>query len=192
MGTDHEHRVCTFAEAEKAIREHDEIYVMDCFCRRPAREGKTSWAFCGHSIETCMSFRQPKPEDPSYEFKEVTRERALELYDSWKEEGGFFRFVEDQNWICFCCGCGCEWFRDKDGSLRQDPCDKSPCIEKTDHDLCMGCGECVDVCAYQARSLEEDIMVVQSGQCYGCSACEYVCPEDAIVMVQREAGASAG
>jgi len=185
VGTDHVHRVCTYEEAEKAIRAHDEIFLNDCFCRTPAKEGKTPWEYCGHPVETCMGFHRPNGEDPQYEYQVIGRERALEMFEGWKEQGRLFRFMEDEEWICFCCACGCQWFRDKEGNLRQDPSDKSPYIEETDLDLCNLCGDCVDVCAYDARSIEDDAMVVVAEQCYGCSACEHACPEDAIDMRPR-------
>ncbi len=68
----------------------------------------------------------------------------------------------------------------------QDSCEKSAWIEKTDLELCNLCGVCVDVCAYDARSIVADDMRVDSDRCWGCSACEYICPEEAIEMVKRQ------
>ena len=115
MGVDHKHRVCTFQEAEDAIRANEKIYVNDCFCRGPAREGKTAWEYCGHTVETCMGFHPPGDDDPPYSFREISREEALGLFEDWKKQGHFFRFMEDANWVCFCCPCGCAFFRDKEG-----------------------------------------------------------------------------
>ncbi|MHC5081421.1 MAG: ATP-binding protein [Planctomycetota bacterium] len=187
MGTEHKHRVCTFEEAEKAIRAQDVIYVNDCFCRRPAKEGKTPWAYCGHPIETCMGFREPAESEGSEGFavKEISQEEALGMFEEWKKQGNLFRFMEDENWICSCCACGCVWFRGKEGEKVKDPCDKSPFIEKTDLEQCTLCGDCVDVCAYEARKIADDEMQVLSEDCYGCSACEFACPEEAISMVER-------
>ncbi|MFC1706703.1 ATP-binding protein [Planctomycetota bacterium] len=187
MSTNHEHRVCTYAEAEKAIREADSLFVNNCFCRTPAKAGEAKWEYCGHDVETCMGLREPRFEEdgPKYEYREIPREEALSKFEAWKEQHGFFRFMVNEEWICFCCGCGCGFFRDEEGKKTRDSCTKSSFVERTDGDACAFCGECVEVCAYGARSIQNDTMVVVAGDCYGCSACEPVCPEAAISMVAR-------
>ena len=184
MGTDHKHRICTFKEAEEVVRSHEVTYVNDCFCRGPARDGKTKWEYCGHPVETCMGFVKSVEgmEIPSVE---ITQEEALTRMDDWKRQGNFFRFMLDEAWVCFCCTCGCVWFRDEEGNRKPDPCDKSPFTEKTDAEACTLCGVCVDLCPYDAREIRDDEMRVDAMLCYGCSACEYACPEDAIEMVAR-------
>ena len=44
--------------------------------------------------------------------------------------------------------------------------------------LCRGCGICVEVCPYDARSLDDDlrIVVVDEFRCQGCGACQVACP----------------
>lgn len=183
MGTDHEHRVCTYAEAEAAVRRHEFVYVGDCGCREPARDGKAKWEYCGHPVRTCMGFTKPK--EASDQVDEVPRAQALEKMEDWKELGGFFRFMMDEEWVCFCCGCGCGWFRGEDGGLVTDPCAKSRYREETDLEGCTLCGDCAEVCAWQARRIVDGRMLVEGARCYGCSACEYACPEAAIAMVPR-------
>ena len=72
-----------------------------------------------------------------------------------------------------------------DRSRREDGCLKSGFIERTDSDTCDLCGKCVDVCASDARSIEDGQMLVEPEKCYGCGACEYACPEEAIAMGER-------
>ncbi|MHC5035750.1 MAG: ATP-binding protein [Planctomycetota bacterium] len=186
MGTDHEHRICTFQEAEEAIRAHEVIYLNDCFCRRPTQEGKTPWEYCGHPIDTCMGFQRMESEVP-YPITEISREEALQRFEDWKKQGNFFRFMAGDKWVCFCCACGCGWFRDENGAKKTDPCGKSAFIEKTDAKACTQCGTCVEVCAFGARQIEDEEMLVDAEQCYGCSACEYACPEDAVALIPRPA-----
>ncbi len=47
--------------------------------------------------------------------------------------------------------------------------------------LCMGCGICVDVCPYSARTIDEvkKIAVVHPFLCDSCGSCVSVCPNDA-------------
>ena len=93
--------------------------------------------------------------------------------------------MADKQWLCFCCACGCGFFRDEKGQKVQDPCDKSPFIESTDADACTLCGACLNVCTWKARSIDSGAMIVESEKCYGCSACQQTCPVDAIAMVAR-------
>jgi len=185
MGTDHEHRLCTFEEAEKAIRNHVNFYVNECFCRGPAKAGKLPWDYCGHEVSNCMGFREPSGEEAGFEFVRISRQEALIKFETWKRQGNFFRFMEDEDWLCFCCSCGCGFFRDKDGQKVKDSCEKAPFIEKTDLDKCTLCGDCIDVCSFDARSINDEKMLVDGENCYGCSACEYACPAGAITMIPR-------
>jgi ferredoxin len=168
LGAEHEHRVCTFEEAERAIRSHEVAFANDCFCRTPAKEGKAKWPYCGHPTEVCMGFE--KEADASFSQKEIARQRALELFEEWKKLGGFFRFMAGERWLCFCCPRGCGFFSDEQGQRRPDPCEKSPYVEATDLDACTLCGQCVEACPYDARRLDEGAMKVDRGLCYGCSA----------------------
>ena len=185
MGTDHKHRLCTFEEAEKAIRDHSEFYVNECFCRGPAKAGKTSWDYCGHEVNNCMGFQEPSGEEAGYEYLIISQQEALDKFEAWKRQGNFFRFMVGDDWLCFCCGCGCSFFRGENGEKVKDPCEKAPFIEKTEHYWCTLCGECIDICSFNARSIKDKEMLIDSENCYGCSVCEYVCPTDAISMVPR-------
>lgn len=185
MGSDHFHRICTYNEAEEAIRTNEAIYVNDCFCRGPAKKGEAKWEYCGCPVEVCMGFRPPK-EESDFTSKPISKDEALKLMEEWKKQGNLFRFMEDQEWICFCCACGCGFFRDEDGKKTKDTGDKAPFIQKTDLEKCNLCDICIDICAYEARSIDDDKMIVNSDNCAGCSACEYACPEDAISMVPKE------
>lgn len=186
MGSDHKHRVCTYFEAEQAIKNNEVIFLNECFCRGPARDGKAAWEYCGHTVETCMGFHPPGEDDEPYSYREINKKDALGLFKAWKEQNLFFRFLEDERWICFCCPCGCGFFRDEKGRITEDHCDKGLYIERTDVDACILCGDCIDVCPYGARSIEENTLKIISKKCYGCSVCEYVCPEQAISMIERK------
>ncbi len=185
MANNPKDRVCTHQQVEATLRAHDTFFINDCFCRGPARAGKTAWDYCGHSIDTCMGVNRPDPNEFDVPYREITQAEALAKFHDWRNQGHFFRTMEDEGWICFCCACGCEWFRDKDGNLVEDPCEKSAFLEHTDHDTCVLCGSCVEVCAYHARELTDDALIIDQARCYGCSSCEYACPEDAVTMLAR-------
>jgi len=54
-----------------------------------------------------------------------------------------------------------------------------------DPEKCTECGECVEVCRFDAIS---DDFVVSPIDCEGCNVCAYVCPVDAITLNIRESG----
>jgi electron transfer flavoprotein alpha subunit len=60
--------------------------------------------------------------------------------------------------------------------------------------ICNGCGACIDVCPYDALSLEDNVAVVNE-KCNFCGACvDDVCPVDAIKLEreERKPGVEAG
>ena len=56
---------------------------------------------------------------------------------------------------------------------------------------CVGCGDCVLVCRYDAIFPDQDHLPaywIDPIACDGCAACVYACPEKAICMVQQQEG----
>ncbi|MCJ7602062.1 MAG: 4Fe-4S binding protein, partial [Desulfobulbaceae bacterium] len=48
---------------------------------------------------------------------------------------------------------------------------------------CTGCGLCVEVCAYNAASLDENgLAVVNTSMCKGCGNCVAGCRSDAVTL----------
>ena len=54
-----------------------------------------------------------------------------------------------------------------------------------DESICIKCGLCKGKCKFDAVS--EEIKIISS-KCEGCSVCEYVCPVNAIKMVEAVVG----
>ena len=54
---------------------------------------------------------------------------------------------------------------------------------------CLGVGSCVDVCKFDAMSLEDGKVVIDKEKCNGCKACAIkgVCPQNVVKMVPRDA-----
>lgn len=55
--------------------------------------------------------------------------------------------------------------------------------------LCRGCGVCVEICPYDARSLDDEsrLAVVDEFRCQGCGACQVACPGGATEHLGFEA-----
>ncbi len=54
---------------------------------------------------------------------------------------------------------------------------------RIDHELCNGCGACVEVCPQGVYELNDDDLAEARnvGDCVSCAACQGECPVDAIV-----------
>ncbi len=65
--------------------------------------------------------------------------------------------------------------------LTKDELENDPLIAWVDPEICVGCGVCVEVCAYSARTLNEvtGIADVDEALCAGCGACISACPSNA-------------
>jgi MinD superfamily P-loop ATPase len=56
---------------------------------------------------------------------------------------------------------------------------------------CTGCGECVQICQFNALTVIADKVLVFPELCHSCKGCQVVCPEQAITAGSRELGISA-
>ena len=58
-------------------------------------------------------------------------------------------------------------------------------IADIDEEKCIDCKKCFESCKFDA--INKDIELIKES-CEGCGVCEYVCPVDAITMVERDSG----
>ncbi len=67
------------------------------------------------------------------------------------------------------------------GIISKESLENDPLIAWVDPEICAGCGVCIEVCAYSARTLNEvtGIAEVNSALCAGCGACIAACPSNA-------------
>ncbi len=61
-------------------------------------------------------------------------------------------------------------------------------IAKVDLEKCIGCGNCVNACKYNAIKIVDGKAVVNNFFCEGCKACSLVCPTKAIKIVPETSG----
>jgi len=58
-------------------------------------------------------------------------------------------------------------------------------LAKKDDEKCTSCGECLEHCRFGA--IDENYNIINE-RCEGCGVCEFVCPTDAIELVERKSG----
>ncbi|MBU7024863.1 MAG: ferredoxin family protein [Theionarchaea archaeon] len=64
-------------------------------------------------------------------------------------------------------------------------------IEKIDHELCTGCGICVDSCSVDVIRMDEEIqkaVIKYPEECMLCEFCVLDCPVDAIFVSPDKPG----
>lgn len=175
------HFVCTQEEAQELINNYDHFWVTNCECREIQ-------GHCSRSrIDLCLWFYTDATVYGSglhkadlHEVKGLLQE-AKEKYLVARP----FRYEFDMTQvggICFCCDCCCEHF------IKSELiCDKGVMIEQTDMDICTHCSICEDVCYFDARKMEGDLLFINHDECYGCGLCRDICPEECIQMIPRVA-----
>lgn len=86
--------------------------------------------------------------------------------------------------ICNCCTCGCvPYIINRELGQGNYPLIDGYFMAVTDSAKCSGCGTCVEVCPFDARSLVNG-KGRTAENCYGCGLCSYRCPEGAISMIR--------
>ncbi len=182
ISQDFMHCVCTLEQAKELTKEHEQFWVLNCDCRENSAKGKCEQSM----IELCLHFE--KADEPwCSELRKISRDELDDIFTEAKEKQLVPRPFKDFKTksyilgICFCCSCCCEHFTKE----LEEGCGKNTLIESTDFETCVNCGECIDVCYFNARNLNEDELALNRNDCYGCGLCIDVCPENCIKMVHR-------
>lgn len=101
-----------------------------------------------------------------------------EIFDV--EETGHFMSM------CFCCACCCvngKLMKYGPGEVSSILFPRMKGLEvKVDLDKCIGCGKCVEVCAFGARELVDGKGLMDQVRCLGCGRCVDVCPTEATTI----------
>jgi len=173
---------------DNVLDKAERFAVAHCTCRVQADLMGRS---CEHPLEVCLKFDEMADYLVEQGLgRKITREKAREIVQS-AAEAGLVHFVDNAadkvKHNCNCCGCAC-W---NVGTIRRRKIPRDELmavyfIRKTDPDLCVGCGECIDICPVEAVKLEEDMANVDKNWCIGCGVCATKCEFDAVNIIYRE------
>lgn len=84
--------------------------------------------------------------------------------------------------MCFCCPCCCVngiFLRNGTSALKLFNRLEGLHVE-VDKDICVGCGECLEICAFKGMEMNDGKAEVNQNRCLGCGKCETTCPNGAI------------
>jgi electron transport complex protein RnfB len=160
--------------------------VRHCICRV---QQKLVGKGCDRPVENCLVFA---PVAGVFDHSEVTRaitkEEALRILRETEDAGlvhspGNYR--DGISYICNCCTCCCGVLRSVAEFGVPTAIASSGFHAVVDAEMCIGCGDCVERCQFEALAVPEDVCVVDVARCVGCGLCATVCPADALHLERR-------
>ncbi len=179
-------QVIPYGKARDIVLQNpDHIVVLDCPCRM-ARKNPCQ------PVDVCLIIGEPfagfvadhHPERARW----IKREEAVQILREEDERGhvhhAFFKdaMLDRFYAICNCCSCCCGAVQaHRTGVPMLAP---SGYVSRVDGGLCIQCGECVDVCPFDALSLGDWSAVVDEGACMGCGVCVSRCEQGALELVR--------
>lgn len=175
-----------FESASEMINQAQAWGVMDCICRtQKALIGEP----CKHPIDVCMVFsHRPGVFEQSPTIRALTREQALETLRR-AAQAGLVHSVSNSRegvyYICNCCTCSCGILRGMAELGFANVVARSAFVNQVDANLCLGCGDCLESCQFNALALNEAVVEVNQIRCVGCGVCVPACPENALGLVRR-------
>jgi ferredoxin len=163
------------------------IAVGDCGCRK----GKGVEA-CERPLEVCLAVdAEAKKEIATDGWREISLGEALAVLESSHRAGlvhlAYRKADEDVTLVCSCCPCCCVHFNALKGRDYHEAITESAYVARYDAAACVGCGTCVERCAFGAFTWPADgeRPEFRAAGCFGCGLCVSTCPSGAIAFVRR-------
>ncbi|MFO7963859.1 MAG: 4Fe-4S binding protein [Desulfobacterales bacterium] len=181
------------------LKSNDAIAVGTCPCRLAQAECPCM----EYPMEACMFIGDPHASfiaDHNPRFRKIEREEAVHILEDCHNRGfvhnAYFKKDMGNRFfaICNCCSCCCGGIKIQNlftsGAISYSHIAPSGYIA-TVGEGCIGCGECVPRCQFNAIEMDEknEIVRIDVNTCMGCGVCETTCPVGAIsLQVQPERG----
>jgi electron transport complex protein RnfB len=88
--------------------------------------------------------------------------------------------------VCCCCGDCCGILTQIKKFPRPKNFFATNHYSEVNSDLCNGCGECVEKCQLEARTLVDGVAIVNLDRCIGCGNCVITCNSGANILRKKE------
>ncbi len=179
-------KIHSYSKAEDMVRKAKSWGIRDCICRKQQRLIDNH---CKYPMNVCLSFSDTENKyDDNPHSKAITIDEALEVLKEAREAGLIhttMNIASGHFYICNCCSCCCGVLRALTEFDHPNAFVNSDYIINIDDDSCIGCGECIERCQFNALEIIDGKCVVDD-KCVGCGACAIVCPEDALILIPRK------
>jgi ferredoxin len=181
-------QVIPYALARDIVLKHpDHIVALDCPCR-------VSRANPCQPLDVCLIVGEPfasfVSEHHPQRTRWITRDDAEQVLREEHERGhvhhAFFKDAMLGRFyaICNCCQCCCGAMQAHFNGVPMLA--SSGYVSQSDPDLCIGCGECIDLCQFSALDLQGGVSRVDWDACMGCGVCVDRCSQEALTLVRDE------
>lgn len=163
----------------------DHIVALDCPCRA-ARPNPCL------PLDVCLIVGEPfasfVSEHHPHRSRWISPDEAVGILHGESQRGhvhhAFFKDAMLGRFyaICNCCSCCCGAIQAHGNGIPMLA--SSGFISKVDDSLCIGCGECIEVCQFSALSIVAGECVVDQAGCMGCGVCSSQCMQGALSLVK--------
>jgi Pyruvate/2-oxoacid:ferredoxin oxidoreductase delta subunit len=167
------------------LRSPDSIVAYECMCRARKENPCRPTDVClvvGEPFAGAIAFIQHK------KARKISREEAINILEEEDKRGhvhtAYFKDVMLNRFfaICNCCTCCCAGMK----AVKEH---NIPMIAASGYvsqisDECIGCGDCVTICPFEAIELGQEKTRIISERCFGCGICESRCSVQAISLVR--------
>jgi H+/Na+-translocating ferredoxin:NAD+ oxidoreductase subunit B len=174
-----------FQSAAELVNSAKAWGVLDCICRKQkALIGEP----CKHPIDVCMVLDERAGAfDHSNVIRAMDQEEALRTLRRAAEAGLVHSVSNNQqgvHYICNCCTCSCGILRGMSSLGIANVVARSAYVNRVDDAICNGCKDCVELCQFEALSVD-GVAMVNEVRCVGCGVCVLVCSTGALGLVLR-------
>ncbi|MFW9879450.1 MAG: 4Fe-4S dicluster domain-containing protein [Candidatus Thorarchaeota archaeon] len=167
------------------------VGISWCYCR--AIQRKYNKPNCDHPLHTCihLGFGESLYEIPfkTFYLKKVSKGEIKTLLERCDDRGLVHQLIFFPNpyfyyLVCNCCSCCCVVLN-KFLTSRSPQMIKSDFIAETTSELYIDCGNCEKWCNFDARTMKNNKLQVNSIRCFGCGICISKCPNHAISLNKK-------
>jgi len=184
-----EEQIVTTEDIKKLIEKFEDIAVGQCYCRQKED-------FLEHKCkqnppgESCFTLGKSARHTTKHGFTRlISKGEALKILKDIEDAGLVHKVYhlnsdlsKDEVAICNCCSCCCPTSK---VSVTFPNVNIASFTVDIDQDLCTGCGTCVEKCFNQVLEINEHGLAEKvEEECIGCGVCAYLCPENAISLIQ--------
>ncbi|MDI7276150.1 MAG: 4Fe-4S binding protein [Anaerolineae bacterium] len=171
------------AQIVEILRGARRVAITDCLCR-------TRYRRCDNPMRVCLlldEFAESRMAEGSARPATLAEaEEALRVADA---AGLVHLAIYDPEQpiraVCSCCTCCCHELQALRRYGRGDLIARSDYVAVTDADACKHCGDCIERCAFGARTWDGATLRYDAAACYGCGLCAVACPSGATTIVRR-------